>query len=265
MFYSLTSFSQLKSNQAALTPGGSGFADTQSLLYDGIDDYLDSNTTYSVLDTYGTSSKVTFSVWVKPTSAVGNWIFGNPRGVGITNRWDYLQFGFYIVAGSSSGTTMAFITDTQSQYTRVSNTFVPLNVWSHICIQVDLTASYYDRTQVYMNGGSALPKTSNGTVPFLQTLSSGALRIGENPNTTAYGDWNGNINEFAIFGDLVSPTTLYNGGSAGDLSTIPSILNWWRSENGTWNGSAWDVTDAIGSVSLNSRNMAQASRVNDVP
>ena len=243
--------------------GGGGFADTQSFLYDGVDDYLETNSIYSVLDTYGTSSKVTFSVWVKPTSAGGNWIFGNPK-FGATS-WSDLQFGFFIIAGTSSGTTMSFITNTQSQFTRVANTLIPLNVWTHFCIQVDLTQSYYNRTQIYMNGGSALPKTSNGTFTFLQTLSSGALRIGENPITTAYGDWNGNINEFAIFGDLVSPSTLYNGGSAGDLSTIPSILNWWRSENGTWNGSAWGVTDAVGSASLNSRNMAEASRVNDVP
>ena len=243
--------------------GGPSFNDTTSFLYDAVDDYIETTSTYSALDTYGSGTQCTFSFWVKPTTnTTTRWIFGN-SSLGATS-WDDLQFGLYLRPGVSTGLVLDFITNSQSQFNRVSNVLIPLNVWTHFTIQVDFTQTYYQRVNFFMNGGSALTVVSNGTFHFSTTLSSGSLKIGVNP--TLFGnDWIGNINEFAIFDGLISPSTLYNGGVAGNLSTIGGLLNWWRSENGTWNGSAWDVPDSAGSYPMTSSNMVLASRVADVP
>ncbi len=255
----------ISAGSSIILPPPSSFTDTTSFLYDGVDDYIETNSTYSALDTYGgaTSGQVTFSFWVKPTiNTATRWLFGNPAA-GATS-WDDLQFGLYLRPGVATGLVLDFITNSQSQFNRVSNVLIPLNVWTHFTIQVDFTQTYYQRVNFFMNGGSALTVVSNGTYDFSTTLSSGSLRIGDNPSLIG-NDWIGNINEFAIFDGLVSPSTLYNGGVAGDLSTIGGLLNWWRSENSTWNGSAWDVTDAAGSYPMTSSNMVLASRVSDVP
>ena len=48
------------------------------------------------------------------------------------------------------------------------------------------------------------------------------------------------------------------------VNTPPT--SWYRSENGSWSGSEWGITDEMGNgTDLTSRNMVEANRTTDVP
>ena len=81
----------------------------------------------------------------------------------------------------------------------------------------------------------------------------------------------GHINEPAIFYGYAATDAelldLYNSGAATNLnnhSTVPT--NWFRSENATYDGTDWTVTDEMGTgKTVVSNNMEIGDRDSDVP
>ena len=78
-----------------------------------------------------------------------------------------------------------------------------------------------------------------------------------------------NIDEVSVFNSILSDpdiTSIYNSGVPADLTSL-SPLGWWRmGEEATWGGRDWTLVDQ-GSGGNNglTQNMAEASRVTDVP
>jgi len=56
--------------QAGAGGGGGGFTNTHSTEYDGVDDYAETNSTYSELDGL---NDIAFSFWIKPTKCIHTW------------------------------------------------------------------------------------------------------------------------------------------------------------------------------------------------
>ena len=82
----------------------------------------------------------------------------------------------------------------------------------------------------------------------------------------------GNVDEVSIWNNhTLTPSeisTLYNNGvptNLDEFSTAPQ--NWWRmGEDSIWDGSKWVIPDKLGtSISLNTFNMSESSRVSDTP
>ena len=223
MFYSLKSFSQFKANQGALSPGGSAFADTTSLLYDGVDDRQE-GMSWSTLDA---SPEFTISVWVKVNSLATNQsiLRGYETGTAV-NLYINIRTNGQIEVWSGGS---------NSNWTRSVVGAIVVGQWYHIVMRLaDASVNRYSRQKIFIDG-----VYSNGGSNYY---------TGPIPNGTAWGigaNWNyshpaylypinGNINEVAIWGSnaLTDAQILevYNSGSANDLTalpTAPSPTNWW--------------------------------------
>ena len=249
--------------------GGAVVFSTNSFLFDGVDDEIQSVDQYDELNS-SSIDYVTFSVWVKPVDTTSRWVFSNPKAGTIVD-WASLQFGLFIKGGSTSGTTIQFTTNNQSGFVRIDGVEIPLNEWSHIAIQYNKPGGgNYDRVNIWLNGVQQT-KSSTPIAYFYTTLSGGRMFIGENA-AVAGNNWSGGIDEFAIFKDvLVNPVTLFNSGVPNNLNDTDiyptSPVTWYRmGESGVWDGRDWVITDqgSGGSNGL-SQNMAEEARTTDVP
>jgi len=240
---------QVKSN--VLTNGGvNGFTDSTSFLFDGVDDYMETDTNYTMLDN---SLYFTINLWVKlnDTSTAQRILFlvGGRR------------IFIYVTASGKVDCSIR-----SSTYNIQSNSgSVPLNTWTNIIWTYDGTLSRYNRYQLYVNGVSNV-STNNGytstILPFTAPLNVGLLS----------GRYlNANINELSFWNVVLSPTQVtevYNNGEANNLNDLPTATqpnNWWRSENAVWNGTNFNVPDENGLFPITTSNMTQASIVTDVP
>lgn len=248
----------------SLPSSAPAWADTTSLLYDGIDDYQDTST-WSTLDG---ANEFTISLWVKINSLVG------------TNR---LLGGYEIGTASnlymnvySNGQMQCWSGGSGSNYTRTNVGAITSGIWHHIVFRLLPTSvepNRYNRQRIFIDGvvNHNSSNYSNGPIPNGTTLGIGANY--NYSNVAFFYPTNGNINEVAIWDSYLTDAQIlevYNNGSANDLKTLPTApnpTNWYRSENANWvGGSYYSTSDEMGNgAKLLTRNMAEASRVTDVP
>ena len=246
--------------------GGSSFASTNSFLFDGADDYIETSASpFSLLDG---QSKATFSAWIKAGSLSSqSYLFGiggsatlfqvaaRLQSTSVTNA----RVWFYIGDASNSARAYANLGSIKND-----------GQWHHLMICMDLvTFSSFDEVDFFLDGNLL---TTNGYYnPTSLGNSSTALAIGnrENPNT---GLMVGSIDEFAIWSgtDLRSEVSaVYNDGIPGDLNNSGLSRNpdlWYRmGENATWTGREFSITDAASTNNGITYNMAEDAKTTDVP
>ncbi len=240
----------LVSTHGILASGGITQFDTSSFLFDGVDDYMETNANYTMLDN---SLYFTISLWVKLNDT------------STAQRLVYLVGGRRIfIYVTSSGKVDCSIRS--STYNIQSNSgAVPLNTWTNITWTYDGTLSRYNRYQLYVNGVSNVSANNGYTatiLPFTAPLNVGLV-------SNRY--LNANINELSFWDSVLSSTQaqeIYNNGKARDLNNLPTAIapnNWWRSENATFNGTNWAVPDTNGLFPITTSNMGINSVVNNVP
>ena len=111
--------------------GGTGFVDSQSFLYDGIDDYMQSTSTFDTLDNL---TDFTISFWIKPTTLTGhNTILRLDNGSG------YLLF---FIRNNSGQLDASF--NVGSSFTRSSTNLVA-GTWTHVALQFNGSSIQPDR------------------------------------------------------------------------------------------------------------------------
>ena len=235
-------------------PSSSAWADTTSMLYDGFDDYLQNSSTFNTLDS---NTQFSISVWVKMNSLHNGFVFhsSNPAGTG-AQVYMYLR---------NNGRVDVFSAGSSSNWTR-STTNLVAGSWYHIVMTLDQTqSSRYNMQKLYINGIEG--DTSNY---FGNNMGAGnILNIGRNFTGSSYLD--GLVNELAIWSghplSQTEVTEIYDGGTANDLKNVNTPpTSWYRTENGTWSGSEWTLTDEMrNGTDLTSRNMIEANRTTDVP
>ena len=258
MFYSVGSYSLYKVNPnvSGGTPTPPSFADTTSFYYDGVDDFLTGTTTYSELNG---QTKMTFSIWIKPTSATTSVI------TSIEDNGSAEQFR--VIFHSSRYIVIRTFT-ANGRDTRTANASIDLNVWTHISFCLDYSLTSGSRGKIFINGVDATSSDSQNQASL--NTSGGALFIGAR-NVGSLLPFNGNINEVAIWSGVDLRNNIqeiWNSGLPNDLNNLPTApqpTTWIRSENGTWNGSAWLVDDANSDYQMRDANMVEANRENDVP
>lgn len=255
MFYSVGSYSiyKVNPNVSGGTPTPPSFADTTSFYYDGVDDFLTGTTTYSELNG---QNKATFSLWVKPTSISQQIFLGLAQSSGTMSHLILYASGLLRMTFQNSG-----------YYVNANTTSITANQWNHILVCFDKTEISSLRGRIFVNGidqtsGVNLNNVSYGisTTP----LSIGAYPTGSNLSNSV-------INEVAIWSgvDLRNNVQeIWNSGLPNNLNNLPTApqpTTWIRSENGTWNGTAWLIGDENSDYEMRDVNMVEANRENDVP
>lgn len=246
-------------------PLTSGFEDTTSFALDGVDDFLNNTNSFDTLPADNSSggasgAKWTINMWVKFDSISGNqyiYYISEAGGALVT---------YLFVNGS--GRLQAFIAGSGSNWTRSGNSVIAAGTWYMITVKYDSTiASRYSRLRIRVNGAAPTGHISN----FLAANHAISENIHLGTNFAENSPMEGNMNEPAIFNGYYASDAelldLYNSGAATNLndhSTVPT--NWFRSENATWDGTDYNLTDEMGTgKTIKTNNMAEASREADVP
>lgn len=252
------------SGDTSLGTAPAGFADTTSWALDGVDEFLNNSNTFDTFaaDDGNSGIKWTINFWVKFDSLPAS-----------TSEIIYRMAetdGTYVtyLSVSSAGLLTAGINGSGSNWTRSGNGSVTTGVWYMISVRYNSTSgSRYQRLKIRINGATPTGHQSN----FLKANSGASAIINLGSNNNGESNINGNINEFSIFyGHAFTNTelaTLYNSGAATDLNeNTPTPTNWFRSENATWDGSNYTMTDEMGTgIAIVSNNMEQEDRDSDVP
>jgi len=249
--------------RSILNAQGSSFASTNSFTFDGNSDFIDCS---SAASSISADNEGTISVWVQPNDIVnGQRIICFSAS---TQTRQYLNLtltasGFQVDMRTSSFSTTGFsvITDV--------NPF-SLGTWIHLAIVQDGVSP-----QLYVDG-VAVAQTF--TVPdndqkWLNDMGSfDSINIGRLFTSDLDQNYfDGLVDEVSYFSSALSSTdieTIYNNGvpnNLNELSTLPTI--WYRmGEEATFDGSNWTLTDqGSGGNNATTQNMAEASRVLDVP
>lgn len=213
------------------------FANSASLSFDGVADYLAINSTASIYS---------FSAWVKPTNNIST---GSQTPQVLLSTGNNFLPG---LGGNASGTFTDELIYMKSGATgwfyNNSGDSLPNTQWHHIFISwvsSSSTNSGNPGYDIWLNGslvGNAKEGTPTTSGPLSLTATS---RIGSRGDGTRW--YNGLIDEVAIWTTDVSAdiATIYNSGTPDDLSDTNVVstgpAHWWRM--GDSNSSTGDVAD----------------------
>ena len=245
-------------NTTITLPSASGFTNVNSLFLDGVDDYVETDANYTVLDG---AQKFTVSLWVKPAVTATRMLLSVVRNTAMNN--------FQLAVATHNGDVRVF-TDTTGKYVQTGSGELVNNVWTNVIVACDLTQTTASlKGNVYING---IDKTAgrNLSISSLQNSSS-KLTFGYNENGkySANGDYfQGHIDEVAIWDGLDlrnDVSTIFNGGTPDDLNNngLTAPTNWWRMGDNDGGTGSTTLTDAAGSA--NGTLINSASYDPDVP
>lgn len=213
------------------------FANTKSILLDGVDDYADCGTNSSL--NFERTDAFSYSLWVKRNSIGTNHILlskMNPTG----NRR-----GMFFNLNTSNVIVVLLRTDTSTTNQRLnikSTTTIADSNWHHIVFTSDGSSTiggckiYIDGVSDTLNSDGNLSGSIENTAPFL----IGAL------STAPLLPADAIIDEVAVFNSELTAsnvTAIYGTGVPNNLTDL-SPLSWWRCGDGdtsptlTDNGSA---------------------------
>jgi len=234
-----------------------------SFQFDGVDDYIQTNSTYSELDG---QNKMTLSLWMKPISGAPlyEYVVTVPRNSTANEHvFSFQHFENNYLSFSIDGRT------TKGVQGNISG--INYGQWNHVLCCLDGTLSGNDRMRIYINGVDESYQFNIGTFTYLQN-ASGELMIGEEPQG-AYNPYKGLLDEVAIWSgtDLRDDiSTIYNSGVPNDLNNngLTAPTTWYRmGEAATFDGIRdWNLVDqGTGGNDAVSQNIAETERVTDVP
>lgn len=234
--------------------GGSSFSDTTSFRFDGIDDKLESVTSFTSVDS---ETWVGISLWIKipDVSLATESIIRINNSVSGYTFWAFIRKDGRVDASCNAS----------GSYTRSSVGAITNDTWHHIFFRFDFSLSRYNVLRIFVDG--VISHSSSNFSSISSFPSNSSTMFISNDGSSSYA--NVYVNELAFYtsGDDTLPNEIYNSGSANNLddNTYTPIV-WYRSENATWNGTEWTITDEKGNgVNLLSFNMAEDNRETDVP
>lgn len=211
--------------------GGAPFANTYSLEFDGVDDYIATGEVYSELDG---GTKITLSVWLKPTSGAPllEYVVSNPRNSTANQH----QFALALYEGNRiQFDVQAF----NSQYLTGNINAITYGQWNHILVCVDLDRTTGTEGAIFINGADETTNSLMGTLASFYNATD-YLHIGVDANG-GYNPYNGAMDELAIWSGqdyrgASEVSAIYNSGTPTDLSNTSGIAHpnlWYRFEEGS--------------------------------
>jgi hypothetical protein len=233
-------------------PAGSGFSNTKSLDFDGVDDYVNCG---NVTD-LDNAPNASWSFWMKPSATGLRYMFSAYQGGGPNQQIQFHKKGTGVSIrlrgqGYVGGTPIMFNESSQSWN---------LGSWYHVVVTFDGSESDAQKVKVYIND-SALTNTSSGAaITNINTTTSDFYIAAYNSSN----EFAGNIDEFAIFDTTLSAsdvTSIYNSGTPADLTSLNPVA-WWRmGDDATFP----TIPDEVGSNDGTMTNMVAGDIVTDTP
>tara|TARA_R100001463_G_scaffold34678_1_gene76024 strand:- start:3722 stop:4555 length:834 start_codon:yes stop_codon:yes gene_type:complete len=232
--------------------GASGFSNTLSTRFDGVDDFV---TMGDVLD-FERTSAFSISAWVaRAATGINETIVAKMESSG--------NFRGYILFINSSNQIRFILrsqnTSSKRLYATTTATITDTN-WHHIT----LTYSGNSATsgiKIYIDGVSvSLTKqhTLNAT-----TVSAAPFQIGARNGSALFSK--SAIDEVAIFNTELSAsdvTTIYNSGVPNDLTGTSGLVSWFRMGDGD---TFPTISDNVGSNNGTMTNMSSGNFISNVP
>ena len=222
---SIVSYRPLAVNYEVLPP----FANTKSLSFDGVDDYVSTGLNLG----YTNYPNISLSCWVKMDNALlTNYAVYNPMGVHVAAFGNSSPISLY--RGSVVQGTKVYIQGAASSY---GTTNISDGAWHHI-----VQTCQYDAAGTICNiyvDGNPTPEIANALLRSYAPLT-GDLIIGA--ATSTFRRFIGNVDEVSVFDSILSTSDIadiYNLGTPTDLTSLNPIA-WYRNgDNGAWKSPQW--------------------------
>jgi len=200
------------------------FHNNNSLLLDGTNDHMQID---GIVNDVNVTTG-TFSAWVKKDATSSN--------------DQIIKFD----ADSSNHISMIYINSSQvirfshkaggtSKTIDAAFAYEGNDTWYHICQTWDADAS---ELKGYINGVQQ-GSTAEGLGEWEGTAD--AADVGKN-SVSDNSYWTGHIDQVSVFAEVVSATTLYNGGTPGNLTGMSGLKAWYQFNE----GSGTSITDSSG-------------------
>ena len=235
--------------------GGTPFANTKSVTFDGVDDHASFTPGW-----IATTADYTLSMWLNVNS--------------------FSSFGFAFCTSQGNTLTLntngnvRFETRTYISYGLGSKTVITgasVDTWYHLAVVKQANVPSGSTTFTYYVNGSSVGTYVYGAVAATYAFgnqygTSGNVYLARYNSASYYG--NALIDELAIFTSALDATAvsgIYNGGTPADLSSL-SPRNWYRMGDGDEAGSGTTVYD-MGSAGGGTTDMTLVNAVysTDVP
>lgn len=249
----VTVFEQVWDDRASLFPA-IPFEDFYSLIFDGVNDYVDLGNNFN----FERTSPFSMSFWIYQNAISGSQILFSKR---LNTTVAGIQLGIL------SGRPELFLVNTQTTNQIRAQAPTALNfaagVWNHLVVTYS-GSSAASGVKFYQNNilGATAITTDNLTASILTATNAYMGAIG----TTGY--FNGIMDEVSIWNTELTAAQvneIFNGGHPKDLNThsaYSSLLSWWRMGD----GDTYPVlSDNKGFVNGSMTNMATTSFIAAVP
>jgi hypothetical protein len=217
-----------------LTKGTNGFS-TYALSFDGVNDYLKTNTIPTV------ANSITISAWVKRTGNAGQYagVFGVRNSSQLYGICGDLAFG-------NNDNKISFRVNEDSSNTSpkkaTSNSALTNNTWTHVVGVADGTKLY-----LYING---VRQTSQPTYNGNINNASNNIYFGnQGQSVFPFNGQLSNCSRWNIALTQAQVTEIYNQGLPSDLNTFSGTapIGWWQlGSNSSYNSGTWTCLDEIG-------------------
>jgi hypothetical protein len=232
----LTNVPKIKNVSLMEFPGITTRFNDYSLSFNGVDDYLDTNSTFQ--STFQSAFSV--SMWFKfdDVSANDKALFGADN----TDYYDRI-----LIWKNTSNQIAAFYTANQQAVGAIYSSGATVTNWNHLVYVVQQNGSSVE-TELYINGVSQDTSSATSTMANYGTVNTGAdVFIGAKNEVPIGGHTlpaDALIDEAAIIPSALSlsdVTAIYNSGVPADLTSY-SPVSWWRMGDAE-NGSGTTITD----------------------
>jgi len=212
-------------NEQAINVAAAGIANNYSMNFDGVNDYLTTNSIFSALDN---STQISLSAWIKPSSFYWRAILSVANGTG--NNANVIRLRI-----RSTG-ALQWTLGSDSYYALETSANLNLNQWNHVVAIFDTSqATETDRAKIFVNN---IESSISVNMPINRTggTATSGVFIGENASNLSYHySYVGEMDEVAIWDTALTSTQvseIYNATGTNltkDLTTVSgSNLIYWN-------------------------------------
>ena len=191
-----------------------------STSFDGVDDYVNISDNSNLSFGNGTTdSPFSISGWIK---------MDDISGFRLLNKYVGSTFEYSFGTGGAGNLQLYLLSSASKYRARLQSTFLNTGQWYHIASTYDGRggSNAQDGIKIYVDG-VRVDDTSVSVGSYAAMINTTVpVHIGK--LNTSYTD--GNIDEVAIFNSELSQsdiTSIYNGGTPNDISSL-SPISWWR-------------------------------------
>jgi len=200
------------------------FSNDYSAVFDGTNDYITVNDAGGAIG----ASNGSVSCWFKlDTTSSGREIFRFYADASNSIRCFY---------HASTNTLRTQYRVGGTNYASYDSTAVENNGWHHMAYTWEIGRG---ESKMYIDGSNNASGSPESAIEVAFEGEEAGMFIGSNIGGGNF--WIGNIDEFALFDDVLSAgevSTIYNSGTPTDISSHSGLIGYWRFENNTDDSSA---------------------------